>query len=90
MPPTSPAVFFTPPLCYSLAHRPTSSANNKHAQHIMICPCCVQQNTPNVFFYICLLISTKNGCLRELNAAIPETDLVIVINERTLNNTVNA
>ena len=41
-----------------------------------------KQNTPNVFLYIC--------CLRELNAAIPETDLVIVINERTLNNTVNA
>ena len=55
----------------------------------MICPCCVQQNTPNVFFCICIIILTWNGCLRELSAAVPETDLVIVINERTLNNTVN-
>ena len=56
------------------------------------CPCCVQQNTPNAFFYIylCIVILTWNGCLRELNAAIPETDLVIVITEQTLNNIVIA
>ena len=34
-------------------------------------------------FFICILILTWNGCLRELSAAVPETDLVIVINERT-------
>ena len=43
-----------------------------------------------LYFYICIIILKGDGCLRELNAAIAETDLVKVINERTLNNTVNA
>ena len=41
-------------------------------------------------FYICVLILTWNDCLRELNAALPETDLLIVINEQTLNNAARA
>ena len=51
---------------------------------------CATNRQNIVFLYICILILTWNGCLRELNAAVPETDLVIVINELTSNNTVNA
>ena len=76
-----------PQQCFILPNSATpfspsiQSCHNKHVKHIMICPCCVQQNTPEVFvfIYICTLILKWNGCLRELNAAIPETDLVIII-----------
>ena len=44
---------------------------------------CATKHTKYCVFYIYVLILTWNGCLRELNAALPETDLVIVINEET-------
>ena len=49
----------------------------------------MQQNKPNVVFFYMYTILTRNGCLRELSAAIPETDLVIAIIARTLNNNNN-
>ena len=92
MPPTSPAMFYTPPLCYSLAHPPTSRTitSMRNIYNGMSMLCATKHTKCCVFICICMIILTWNGCLRELNAAIPETDLVLGINEQTLHNTVNA
>ena len=50
---------------------------------------CATKHTKCVFIYIFMPILTWNCWLRELNVAVPETDLVVVIKEQTLNNGVN-
>ena len=63
----------------------------RNIQYIMICPSCVQQSTPNVAFLYMYINFDMEWLLDRIESCYTRNcDLVLVTNERTLNNTVNA
>ena len=83
------SVLYTPAVLLHWSPSTSLTLAIKACSTYIICPC-VRNKAHQMCFHVCVLIFTWNDCLRELSAAIPETDLVIVINQQTLNNKVSA